>query len=53
MHGIKRLRLVIVKIPVEEISMKEITRAIKKIKSEKASGPSEVIMEMINTSGKV
>ena len=39
--------------PVEEVFIKEITIAMKKIKLGKASGLSEVSVEMINTSGKV
>ena len=39
--------------PVEEVSLEEITIAIKKMKLGKASGFSEVSMEMINASGKV
>ena len=39
--------------PVEEVSLEEITIAMKKMKFEKASGLSEVSMEMINASGKV
>ena len=43
----------IVKGPVEEASLKEITSVMKKMKLGKASGLSEVSMEMINASGKV
>ena len=43
----------IVEGPVEEVSLEEITIAIKKMKLVKASGLSEVSMEMINASGKV
>ena len=42
-----------VKDPVKEVSLEEITSAIKKMKLEKASGLSEVSMEMINASGNV
>ena len=39
--------------PVEEVSIEEITSAIKKMKLGKASGFLEVSMEIINASGKV
>ena len=52
MHGIKKLRLV-VEGPVEEVSLEEITSAMKKMKLGKASGLSEVSIKMINASGKV
>ena len=39
--------------PMKEVSLEEITIAIKKIKLGKASGLSEVSMEIINASGKV
>ena len=39
--------------PVKDISLEEITVAMKKIKLEKASGLSEVIKKIINASGKV
>ena len=38
---------------VEEVSLEEITKAMKKMKLGKASGLSEVSMKMINASGKV
>ena len=43
----------ILEIPVEEVFLEEITSAMKKMKLGKASGLSEVSMEMINASGKV
>ena len=43
----------IVKGPMEEVSLEEITSVIQKMKLAKVSGPSEVSMEMINTSGEV
>ena len=39
--------------PVEEVFIEETTIAMKKMKLGKASGLSEVSMEMINASGKV
>ena len=39
--------------PVKEIFFKEITIAMKKMKLGKASGLTEVSIEMINASGKV
>ena len=39
--------------PVEEISLKKKTNAMKKMKLGKASGLSEVSMEIINGSGKI
>ena len=39
--------------PVKEVSIEEVTSAMKKMKLEKASGLSKVSIEMINASGKV
>ena len=52
MHQIK-IQIGIVKGPMEEVSLEEITIAMKKMKLGKASGLLEVSMEMINASGKV
>ena len=53
MHGIKRLRIGIVKGLVKEVSLEETTSSMKKMKLWKASGLSVVNMEMINASRKV
>ena len=45
--------IAIVEDSVEEVSLEEITIAMKKMKLGKVSGCSEVILEMINISGKV
>ena len=49
----QNIEIGIVEGPMEEISLEEITIAMKKMKLGKASGLSEVIMEMIYASGKV
>ena len=49
----QKTKIGIVESPVAEVSLEEITSAVKKIKLGKASGFSEVSMEMINAAGKV
>ena len=49
----KKTEIGIVKGPVKEVSLEEITSTMKKMKLRKASGLSEVSMEIINASGKV
>ena len=49
----RKTEIGIVEDPVEEVSLEKITSAIKKMILGKASGLSEVSMEMINASGKV
>ena len=49
----QKTKIGIVEGPVEEVSLEEITSAIKKMKLGKASGLSEVSMKMINANGKV
>ena len=39
--------------PVEKVARNQIVKAMQKIKSEKATGPSEVSMEMIAASGEI
>ena len=53
MHGIKKLRYIVEGPAKKEVSLEEITSAMKKMKLGKASRLQEVSMEMINASGKV
>ena len=49
----QKTKIGIVRGAVEEVSLEKITSAMKKMKTGKASGLSEMSMEMINASGKV
>ena len=49
----QKAEISIVEGPMEEISLEEITNAIKKMKSGKACGLLEVSREMINANGKM